>query len=316
VATLNVLHGLFCPEPTAGCRLPDRIALLGEWIVERGCPAAIALQEVADTPLASVLAEVEAQLLGVCPEPYHLTWFPDNLLDASLLLSTHRPLEAEFVVLYNGFRNVLFARLDHPLGVLDVHSTHLASGSDGGSNDCDSGDPCPPECVAAGAVTVRDCQAEQTALAVEARRQNAEPVIVVGDMNEEPGSFVYEAFAGRGWVDASAEAGVAECDPSSGVGCTSGREGQSLVDLEAPALGVDRRIDFAFVVPPAPGARCARGLDTAADLDGDGVATRLFADEPNPFAPSCGPAPAPPCWVSDHTGIQVDWNCGAVTPGP
>jgi len=312
-ATLNVLHGLTCPAESGGCRLADRIALLGQWITARGCPAVVALQEVADTPNASVIDEVASQLLDVCPEPYHLTWIADNILDASLILSRHRPLEEEFVVLHNGFRNVLFVRLDHPLGVLDVHSTHLASGSDSGSSDCSFGQPCPPECITAGAVTVRDCQAEQTALAVEARRQNGEPVIVVGDMNEVPGSFVYEAFAGRGWLDASAEGGVLECEPLTGFGCTSGREGENLSDLEATALGVDRRIDFAFVVPPEAGARCAGGLDSQDDLDGDGVATRLFAEEPNPFAPTCGASPAPPCWVSDHTGVQLDWNCDAVT---
>jgi hypothetical protein len=316
VATLNVLHGLSCPEPTAACRLADRVGLLGEWIVGRDCPAVVALQEVADTGYASVIAEVETRLLDVCPEPYHLTWIPDNVLDASLVLSRHRPLEVEFAVLYNNFRNVLFVRLDHPLGVFDVHSTHLASGSDSGGRECGFGSPCPAECVAAGAATVRDCQAEQTALLVEARRQNGAPAIVVGDMNEEPGSFVHEAFVGRGWLDATAVAGVPECDAKTGLGCTSGREDQGLGDLESPALGVDRRIDFAFVVPPEPGARCAAGLDTADDLDGDGVATRLFADEPNPFAPACGPAPAPVCWVSDHTGVQVDWNCGPLPAGP
>lgn len=311
-ATLNVLHGLSCPPPTEACRLADRVSLLGDWITLRGCPAIVALQEVADTGIGSVIEEVERELLNVCPEPYHLTWIPDNVLDASLILSRHRPLESEFIVLLNGFRNVLFVRLDHPLGVFDVYSTHLASSSDSGGSECGFGQPCPPECVAAGATTVRDCQAEQTALALEARRQNDEPAIVMGDMNAEPGSFVYEAFTGRGWLDASFEAGVTECDPTSGLGCTSGREGETLDDLESPALGVDRRIDFAFVVPPRSGARCSGGLDTADDLDGDGIATRLFADEPNPLAPECGQAPAPICWVSDHTGVQVDWNCGAL----
>jgi hypothetical protein len=51
------------------------------------------------------------------------------------------------------------------------------------------------------------------------------------------------------------------------------------------------------------------GLDPAEDADGDGVATRLFADEPNEFSDSCGPVPEPVCWASDHTGVQVDWNC-------
>jgi len=40
------------------------------------------------------------------------------------------------------------------------------------------------------------------------------------------------------------------------------------------------------------------------------VATRIFADDPNPFAPTCGPAPDAICWPSDHEGAQVDLNCG------
>ena len=53
----------------------------------------------------------------------------------------------------------------------------------------------------------------------------------------------------------------------------------------------------------------AGDIEAAGDPDGDGVATRLFADEPNPFSPSCGAAPDPICWSSDHTGVQADVNC-------
>ena len=61
VATLNVLHGLVCPSGTANCRLSDRIALLGQWILERKCPDVIALQEVwSSSPGVDVLSNVQS----------------------------------------------------------------------------------------------------------------------------------------------------------------------------------------------------------------------------------------------------------------
>jgi hypothetical protein len=161
----------------------------------------------------------------------------------------------------------------------------------------------------AGAVTVRDCQAVQTARMVEELHDVDAPAVVLGDFNNPPGLFIYNQFVGRGWSDAYLAAGNPECDPMTGIGCTSGREDAALTDLESPALNVDERIDYAFVVPPGPGSTCAGTLDTGADADGDGTATRLFADVPNPFAPACGPAPDPICWPSDHDGVQVDINC-------
>jgi hypothetical protein len=51
-------------------------------------------------------------------------------------------------------------------------------------------------------------------------------------------------------------------------------------------------------------------LDPATDADGDGTATRIFADAPNPFAPTCGPSPDAICWPSDHEGAEMDLYCG------
>ena len=62
-------------------------------------------------------------------------------------------------------------------------------------------------------------------------------------------------------------------------------------------------------MPPAAGSDCAGGIDPADDTDGDFTATRIFADDPNPFAPSCGPLPAAICWPSDHEGVELDLNC-------
>jgi hypothetical protein len=117
---------------------------------------------------------------------------------------------------------------------------------------------------------------------------------------------VYETFTGRDWIDAYLTAGNPECDPATGVGCTSGRQDESLVDLESPASNEVERIDFIFLVPPRRGFPCRMRLDPAADRDGDGAATRLFPTGP---APGCGPAPAPICWPSDHMGVELDLAC-------
>jgi endonuclease/exonuclease/phosphatase family metal-dependent hydrolase len=221
-------------------------------------------------------------------------------------LSRHPALSVTVTDLLGPLRNVLHARVDHPVGPIDVYSTHLASGSDLATSPCEGTfGPCPTECVAVGAATVRQCQAEQTALLVEATHDVPEPAFLVGDMNASPTSFEIGRFTGRGWIDTYAAAGNPACVPATGVGCTSGR---SEAELEDPALNVGSRIDFVFLVPET-GTACNGTLDTPADADGDGTGTRLFAEAPNPFAPPCGPLPDPICWVSDHSGVEADLDC-------
>jgi endonuclease/exonuclease/phosphatase family metal-dependent hydrolase len=313
LASLNVLHGLFCPGGTGNCRLAERIALLGEWIVERKCPDVIALQEVwSINPGSDVLTNVQAQLVNACPQPYEVVFHQTFGFDDSLILSRHPVLASGVQSFYGLGRYALHARIDHPVGPVDVYSTHLASGSDLATAPCGNGTfgACPPECAAASAVNVRDCQAVQLAAFVTATHDVDAPAFVAGDFNETPGSFVYDQMVtGLGAVDTFLAAGNAECDSPTGVGCTSGRNDDDLSDLESPALGVDRRIDFVFMVPPGGASSCTGTLDSPADDDGDGVGTRLFAAAPNPFAPACGPAPDPVCWVSDHNGAEVDAAC-------
>ena len=56
---------------------------------------------------------------------------PLNRIDDAMLLTRVPVLDFEVVPLAGNFRNVLHARLDHPLGPVDVFTTHLASSSDG-----------------------------------------------------------------------------------------------------------------------------------------------------------------------------------------
>jgi endonuclease/exonuclease/phosphatase family metal-dependent hydrolase len=305
LADLNLLHGAFCPAGTDNCRLPDRVALLFEFIAQRGCPDVVTLQEVW-TPSVDRMRPL---LATTCPFPYALVQGERILdIDDETVLTRYPTLAVEQRFLYRGFRRVLRVRIDHPVGALDVYTTHLASSSDGARNPC--GDDCPVECVAAGAANVRQCQAVQTALFVEETHDVPNPAIVSGDFNDAPGSFVYEQFVGRGWTDTYLAAGNPECDPTSGIGCTSGREDEDLTALESPALGEDERIDFVFLVPPRAGAACDPAIVRGDQGDpGGGAATRLFADVPNPFANGCGPLPLSICWPSDHTGVQVALAC-------
>jgi endonuclease/exonuclease/phosphatase family metal-dependent hydrolase len=310
VANLNVLHGLFCPAPTSNCRLQDRLDLLGQWIAARGCPDAIALQEVFDiSPSQTMVPLIQATLPGVCDPPHEVIFVHDNGFDESLILSRYPALETEVHELYIGFRSVFRARVDHPIGPVDLFSTHLASGSDGASNPCGTPPPCPQECIDAGAATARECQAVQVAEFVEQSHDVDTPAILMGDFNSEPSTFVYDQYVNRGWPDTYLAAANPECVAATGVGCTSGRIDDDLTDLESPLLNVNERIDFIFLVPPGPTSLCAANLDSPSDADADGTGTRLFAADPNPFSPTCGPSPDPMCWVSDHSGVEADVNC-------
>ncbi len=303
VADLNILHGLGCP---GNCRQADRIDLLFQWIAARGCPDVVTMQEVLDLSTGSALPLIDARRATVCPFPYQEVFIRTFGIDEEMILSRYPVLESELHGLHGGFRHVLFARIDHPMGAVDVFTTHLASSSDGASNPCQA--PCPAECVAAGASTIRECQAVQLAEYAAARHDVATPAVVTGDLNSHPDGFVYHQLADRGWTDVYRAAGNPECDPMTGVGCTSGRASDTLTQMESTDSNVDERIDYVFVVPPGPASACGASIDGPADDDGDGTATRLFADQPNPFA-TCGPAPLPMCWPSDHEGVELDLNC-------
>src|SRR5262245_45049373 len=269
VATLNVLHGLFCPAATVNCRLSDRIALLGQWILDRKCPDVIALQEVwSSSPGVDVLSNVQTQLVGICPDDYRVAFQQTFAADDSLILSRYAVVSNQSVDLYGPFRYAQHARLDHPIGLLDVFSTHLASGGDLATSPCGTFEACPAECVAAGAATVRQCQAVQLANHVAVAHDVDPPAFILGDFNAQPGSFEYDALVtGAGAADTFLAAGNAECIPATGVGCTSGRIDDALTDLEATALGVSARIDFAFVIAPGGSSACSGALDWPADAD-------------------------------------------------
>lgn len=303
VADLNVLHGLACAADTARCRLADRLDLVFAWIVRAGCPDVVTLQEVAQ----DIAPQIATRAGTVCPFAYEMVYQKTFVFDDEVILTRYPSVAHDVTTLHLNIRNVLHARIDHPIGPLDVFTTHLAASSDGAEQPCVA-PGCPAACVAAGATTARGCQSVQVRELVATAHDVATPAIVSGDFNENPSSFAYQQMTTvAGWTDTTLAAGNPECVPATGVGCTSGRVDDALDQLESPAGNESERIDYAFVVPPAAGSLCAATLDGPGDADGDGTATRLFADAP---APACGPRPAPVCWPSDHEGVEVDLECG------
>lgn len=325
LVNLNILHGFGCNPDQ--CRLADRIDLLFAWIEDAQCPDVVTLQEVIDVSFQqSARALIEARIPTACAGQYagNAVYSGVAGLDEEMVLSRYAVLQSEVRELHSKLapdftRHALWVRIDHPAGPLDVVTTHLSSGSDGATGPCDADanndgvvdHPCPAECNAAGAATVRECQAVQLVAFVEEKHDVGTPAVVTGDLNAPPGSFEVSRLTGAGYTDTYAAAGNPECVPATGVGCTSGRA-SSLLELESTAANVDSRIDYAFLVP---GATCATSLDPPGDADADGIATRIFADAPNPFA-ACGAAPSPICWPSDHEGNELDVGLACSAPVP
>jgi endonuclease/exonuclease/phosphatase family metal-dependent hydrolase len=344
LANLNILHGFDCdpPAPADGdqCRVRERLALLTEHLLAQGCPDLVTLQEIVNKdfvlngsaqqvgPLDSIVALIEAQLPTLaagCGFTYEIIYEPLRLVfideqDEELILSRYPVLRTGTRVLYGPLyneptgalifaRHVLHARIDHPSGEVDVYTTHLASGSDLASNICGGPVACPTECNSND--TVRACQAEQLALYVEQTRGVNKLALISGDFNALPGSSEYLSMTNRGWLDSHLAAAQPECDSTSGIGCTSGRESNAQ-DIEDPALHVDERIDYIFVALPQENSTCVASLESGRRGNYEITDAGLFAAEPNPFAAACGSPPDAVCWVSDHSGNQARLTCGTM----
>lgn len=347
LVNLNILHGFACDPPVPGdgdqCRVVDRIDLLVQEIIDAGCPDLVTLQEnvTNEFPMRNVgefvgpledttalIGERIPALAAACGFEYEV-WFPRRAsrpppfgrgIDEEMILSRYAISARRSFQLYGPLRpfftrHVLFARVEHPEGPIDVFTTHLASGSDMATAPCGvaglppplESPPCPEECEAF-VDTVRECQAEQLARFVEETHDVDEFALVTGDFNAVPGSGEYQNLVNRGWIDSHLAVGNPECDPVTGAQCTSGREGSDLSDLESPALHQTRRIDYIFVVPPGPRAQCSGQIETLTHPQRGVTTTGLWAAEPNL---PCGPVPLPTCFVSDHSGNGVNLACRA-----
>jgi endonuclease/exonuclease/phosphatase family metal-dependent hydrolase len=276
----NILHGSACPRATNGCELPARIALFVKQIADADCPEVVGLQE---TNRRSV-ALLRTELAKICEGRYQIVFDDDPGNDREVVLTTLRVIGSRRDPLAGPLRTVFWVRLAATVGVVDFVTTHLASSSD--DRPCDR-ETCPPPCRDADKLNA--CQARQT-LALVGKLARPDSVIVIGgDFNAQPQEPTIAAFRDAHFVDSHLAAGNAECNPTTGDQCTSGRIDDALTDLKDPHSRETERIDYLFVGG-------TRGCDVAAP-------TGLFNAKP------AVDGPAGLAFPSDHTAVQATVAC-------
>jgi hypothetical protein len=295
IVTFNILHGITCPNAPDDCQGDDRMALLGQQLQAAKCPAVVALEEIAPRTYDRVVA---APWVKACK--YKIVWHDMPLTDRELVLTTLPVTSQKLTILPGDFRSAYRVELKSKLGPLVLVVTHQDGDSQPGADPrlC-TPEVCPPPCPPE--ATQQACQTIQAAaLASEGGGKKAIRLLT-GDLNFPATAERYRALVADGWIDSHLAAGNPECDPATGVACTSGREDMTTDDLKNPASKESERIDFLFVKAPR---ECKLAFDRATDRDKDKLGTGLFADQPVTNGPG-GLA-----YLSDHTGVAADLSCG------
>ena len=293
IVTMNILHGIVCPNSPDDCQGDDRVALLGQQLQAAKCPPVVALEEIAPRTYDRITA---APWVKQCK--YEIVWHNMPLVDRELVLTSLPVTNQKLTILAGNFRSAYRVDMRSKLGPLVLVVSH----QDG---DPQPGDPkpcnpaeCPPECPAE--VTMPDCQTRQARAIANEGGDRRTIRVLSGDFNVTATSQRYQSIVGDGWVDSHLAAGNAECDPATGAQCTSGRQDMNTDDLKNPASKETERIDFLFVKAPRS---CRVRFDPAKDRDKDGLGTGLFADQPAPNGPGGL------VYLSDHTGVGADLSC-------
>jgi endonuclease/exonuclease/phosphatase family metal-dependent hydrolase len=293
LVSMNVLHGALCDDVDAHCAVADRIRLLARDIESAGCPEVVALQEVA--PWWHDLLVARAPTL--CGGHYHVVSPPVGVpyFDAETVLSKLDTSDPQrFDLADRGAqRRALRVALRTSRGRIVLVVTHVGTGADdfgNGGASCAQSKDCPPPCDHAG--TAFACQIVQLREIASAQPNDGRiATVVVGDMNLVPSAIPLRVLSLAGFVDTYRAAGRIECKPSSGVGCTSGRDDTHLATLRDSDAIDTVRVDYIFL-RPTPHCRPVYGPQTG-----------LFGARPATNGPG-GLA-----WVSDHTGVELDLAC-------
>jgi len=294
VVNFNILHGTFCDDGTH-CQVSDRVDLFLDQLEAAGCPQVAGLQEVSD--------EIRGLMIDragdVCDDAYEVVFADTRGNDTELVLTSLKARRPSVLQLPGGLRRASRVELDSPVGPVVLVVTHQDGDKTFPScrNDIERYQ-CPKPCPEG--ATFSACQtilAER--LATKGGPKDALR-IYMGDFNVPAGSPRHTALLGDGWIDSHLAAGNAECDPATGVQCTSGRNDVTIATLKDPTARETERIDFIFVKAPK---QCTPKLDTSGDGDGDGIGTGLFAATP------AVSGPGGLVWPSDHTAVSMDLTC-------
>ncbi|HEU5301554.1 MAG TPA: endonuclease/exonuclease/phosphatase family protein [Acidimicrobiia bacterium] len=298
IVNLNLLHGVFCEPESNLCQAEDRVALLGQQLEASGCPEVVGLQEINQNH-ADIIAKARKTL---CGGDYEIAFGGKQVsLDTELVLTTLPIKSTKVIKLVGGFRTASRVVLGSDLGPLVVVVTHQDGDREVTVPGCMT---CKPPCSKD--EPILQCQTVAAlALSNEGKPKNAVRVLM-GDFNLPYGADRYNAIIADGYVDSYLEAGNPECDPLTGVGCTSGREDRTIVALKDPNAKEVERIDFVFVKGTK---KCAVVFDSPDDANGNGLGTALFGAEP------AVDGPGGLVWTSDHTGVGADIACAATKKG-
>jgi endonuclease/exonuclease/phosphatase family metal-dependent hydrolase len=299
IVDINLLHGAFCDDDS-GCQAPDRVALLFRQLTAAGCPQVVGLQEI-NINLATI---INKGLPKLCGGKYHVAFAAKPAsLDTERVLTTLPVTSEKVVKLPGAFRTASRVVLKSALGPISLVVTHQ-DGDPETANPVTTCRTCKPPCTAATPGPFQ-CQTDTAAwLADQAGGPKAIRVLM-GDFNVTPASARYQSVVGAGWTDSYLAAGNPECDPATGIGCTSGRDDKTIATLKDPNAKESERIDFIFVKPPKT---CAARFDPASDSDHHKLGTGLFNATP------AVNGPGGLVWPSDHTGVSADLAC-ATTKG-
>lgn len=283
VATLNVLHGLSCPQENDFCQAPDRAEIIARALEDEGCPQLVGFQEIGPRQEAVVPQAMQR----VCDGRYELAWQAvESPIDQAMVFTTLPIRERGYLDIASFPWEAYWVRVRTPLGPVEFLTTHFASSS---NNPPCTVEICPPVCPAG--IETNQCNALEV-VDFFATRPDGTLQIASGDLNAPPSDPTLVTFTGAGFVDAWLEAGRPECDPATGRGCTGGRPRPTnpLDGLDVPEGRYAARIDFVLVRAAPNCALRAR-------------AEPLFA-EPlvEPFRGLY--------WPSDHAGVLTVLRCG------
>jgi endonuclease/exonuclease/phosphatase family metal-dependent hydrolase len=292
IVNLNILHGIFCPPETKGCQARDRVALLAEQLEASDCPEVVGLQEVN----LLINKEINRIKKKVCDGEYKVIFAGKQGTDTERVLTTLKVTNKKVIKLKGNFRTASRVVLKSDIGKVVLVVTHMdGTPEELAVNTCGS---CKPPCDKN--LNIFDCQTDAAiGLADEIGGTSAIRVFM-GDFNYTSASPRYQRTIAGGWVDTHLLAGNAECNPSTGAQCTSGRDDKSLEALQDPTTKESERIDIIFV---KNSDSCTVAVDPVSDADGDGLGTGLFFPEPTVDGPGGM------VWVSDHTGVSADLSC-------
>src|SRR5262245_48852275 len=247
---MNVLHGALCDDGPAHCAARARMTLLAREIEKAGCPDVIGFEEIAPWWRRWLFARAKT----LCGGAYHVVSPPVGAVtfDAQTVLSKYPTSGVRRFDLAARIsqRRALRLTVKTPDGPIVLVVTHVGTNADDfgkGGISCSETHDCPPPCDPTGPAFT--CQITQLRDLATENDDGRIATIVAGDLNLVPTAEPLRILTRAGFIDTYKAAGLPECNPASGAGCTSGREDEHVATLRNRNARESVRIDDIFLLP-------------------------------------------------------------------